>query len=382
MNRIYFDNAASTPLHPEVISAMTDVMDSFFGNPSSIHAFGREGKSIIENSRKSIARRLNCQANEIIFTSGGTEANNLIIRSFVEDLGIKRIITQAIEHKSILETVLDLAKRKGIVLEMLPVDSQGNFEISTLEKKLQNSSLKTLVSLIHGNNEIGNLIDLQQITAICHQHNTYFHSDTVQTVGHYPLDLTLLNIDAISCSAHKFHGPKGNGFAFIKKSLGLKSMITGGGQERNMRSGTENIYGIAGMTKAFEMAYQNLDSYRQKLIELKKYCIQKLTQNIDSVFFTANSINEEKSLYTLLTIGVPIKNTMLSFELDLKNIAVSQGSACNSGATKLSHVLGSVITEEQKENYTFLRISFSIYNTFEEIDTLITELQKIIAKRA
>ena len=379
MKRIYFDNAASTPLHPEVVTAMTDAMDSFFGNPSSIHAFGRESKSIIENSRKMIAHTLNCQSNEIIFTSGGTEANNLIIRSFVENLGIQRIITQPLEHKSVLETCLEMAKKHQVVLEMLPVNHQGNINISDLEKTLENSSLKTLVTLIHGNNEIGNLIDLQKITLICHQYNAYFHSDTVQTIGHYLFDITTLNIDAMSCAAHKFHGPKGNGFAFIKKSLGLKPILTGGGQERSMRSGTENIYGIAGMSKAFQMAYQNLESYRTKLVELKQYCIEKLKKNIDNVAFAGLSDNNN-SLYTLVNAGIPVKNSMLSFELDLKNIAVSQGSACNSGATKLSHVLASVLTDEQKETYTFIRISFSIYNTFEEIDILVNELKNIVSR--
>ncbi|MFV0237090.1 MAG: cysteine desulfurase family protein, partial [Flavobacteriales bacterium] len=259
MGKIYFDNAASTPIHPEVIEKMTQVMQLNYGNPSSTHHLGRESKVIIESARKIISKELNCFPKEIIFTSGGTEANNLILRSAVQDLGVKRIITQSIEHKCVLETILDLSKKHHTIVEVLPVNSKGIFNWEDLEQRLKSTRVKTLVSLIHGNNEIANLIDLEKITQLCHENEALFHSDTVQTIGHYFFDLKKLPIDFLTCSAHKMHGPKGVGFAFVRKSLKIHAVTTGGNQERKMRAGTENIYGIAGLAKAFEMAYENLN---------------------------------------------------------------------------------------------------------------------------
>lgn len=374
MKPIYFDNAASTPLHPEVIEVMTKVMQQAYGNPSSIHSFGRETKSIIEMARKTISSEFKCLPNEIIFTSGGTEANNLVLRSAVHNLGVKRIITQPIEHKSILETVLDLSKRYHVVLEMLPVDAKGNIDLHVLEERLRNQNQKTLVSLIHGNNEIANLLDLEKVTRLCHEYKALFHSDTVQTVGHYSFNLEELPIDFLVGSAHKIHGPKGTGFVFVRKTLGLRSISTGGKQERLMRAGTENVYGIAGLKKAFELAYQNLDENRKKITELKQYAIQQFKSHVENCIFLGESENVENSLYTVLNVGLKNQSDWLAFELDLKGIAISQGSACESGATQKSHVVQSILDSEEQALYTNLRISFSIYNTKEEIDTLIKSI--------
>ncbi len=376
MNTIYFDNAASTPLHQEVIDTMLEIMQNSYGNPSSTHSFGRETKSIIETARKAISKEFKCLPNEIIFTSGGTEANNLILRSAVQDLGVKRIITQPIEHKCILETVLDLSKRYHIVLEMLPVDAKGNIDLHDLEERLRQTDHKTLVSLIHGNNETANIIDLEKVTALCHEHDALFHSDTVQTVGHYRFDLEQLPIDFLVCSAHKIHGPKGAGFAFARKSLGLRPILTGGKQERLMRAGTENVYSIAGLAKAFELAYQHLEENRKKITELKQYAIEQFTKHFTDCIFLGESEDLENSLYTLLNVGLKNQSDWLAFELDLKGIAISQGSACESGAAQKSHVVQSILNPEEQALYTNLRISFSIYNTKEEIDTLIKSLKK------
>ncbi len=375
MEKIYLDNAASTPLHKEVVVKMTEVMQKSYGNPSSTHSFGRETKSIIENARKIIAKELKSQSNEIIFTSGGTEANNLVLRSAVSDLGVKRIITQPIEHKSVLETILDLSKRHQIILEMLPVDSKGTINLKDLEQRLKHTQIKTLVSLIHGNNEIANLIDLQKVARLCHENKALFHSDTVQTIGHYTFDVQNLPIDFLTCSAHKMHGPKGIGFVFARKSLKLRSMITGGKQERNRRSGTENVNGIAGLATAFEMAYENLEENRKKITSLKKYAIEQFKQQFKECIFAGESESLENSLYTVLNVGLKNQSALLAFELDLKGIAISQGSACESGSTKKSHVIQSIYNSEQQETYTHIRISFSIYNTKKEIDFLLKNLK-------
>ncbi len=375
MEKIYLDNAASTPLHKEVVVKMMEIMQNRYGNPSSTHSFGRETKSVIENTRRIIVKELKCQPNEIIFTSGGTEANNLVLRSAVSDLGIKRIITQPTEHKSVLETVLDLSKKHQILLEMLPVDSKGNIDLKDLEQRLKNTQIKTLVSLIHGNNEIANLINLQKVAHLCHESKALFHSDTVQTIGHYTFDLQDLPIDFLTCSAHKIHGPKGVGFIFVRKSLKLHPMITGGKQERNRRSGTENVNGIAGLGKAFEMAHENLQENRKKIKSLKKYTIEQFKQQFKDCIFAGESESLENSLYTILNVGLKNQSALLTFELDLKGIAISQGSACESGSTKKSHVIQSIYNLEQQKAYTHIRISFSIYNTKKEIDFLIKNLK-------
>ncbi len=375
MKTYYLDNAATTPLHDEVVSVMSEVMKNIYGNPSSTHSLGRESKSIIENARKLISKELNCLSNEIIFTSGGTEANNLILRSAVKNLGVKRIITQSIEHKCILETVLELSKEYLVVVEMLPVDENGSISFDDLEFKLKNSELKTMVSLMHGNNEIGNLLDIENVSRICKENNTLFHSDTVQTIGKYKFDLKRLPIDFLTCSAHKIHGPKGVGFVFIRKGLSVKPILTGGKQERNLRSGTENIYGIAGLAKAFELAYLNLYENKLYILDIKKYAINQLKENFPNCIFTGRSNSLDDSVFTVLNVGLKDMSDMIAFELDLKGIAISQGSACESGSVQKSHVIQSILSEKDQIEYTNLRISFSIYNSKEDIDKLIESLK-------
>ncbi|MDR2122886.1 MAG: cysteine desulfurase [Flavobacteriaceae bacterium] len=378
MKKIYLDSAASTLIDDRVIDVMMQSMREDFGNPSATHSFGQEGKSRIEFARKIIANRLNVPANEIIFTSCGTESNNLIIRSCVENLNVKRIITSPLEHKCVLETVRDLKeKHPDIEIVFLPVKNQnGDLDLDALEEYLQENK-PTLVSLMHANNEVGNLLELKPVAELCKKYNALFHSDTVQTLGHYPLDFSDIPIDFASCSAHKFHGPKGAGIAYIRKSTGLKGMITGGAQERNMRAGTENIYGIVGLGKSFELAMNELDERRKIIEELKRYTIDQLSLHIPEIKFNGNCTDFDKSIYTLVSVLLPFPNTMTGFQLDMRGIAVSQGSACASGAAKPSNTLLQLYTQEELDNTTTLRISFSHYNTKEEIDELVKVLLEI-----
>ncbi len=381
MKKIYLDSAASTQIDERVIDTMMESLKEDFGNPSAIHSFGQEGKSKIESARKTIAHWLNVPASEIIFTSCGTESNNLIIRSCIENLGIKRIIISPLEHKCVLETVRDLKeKHPETEIIFLPVkNKKGDLDFDVLEKYLQENK-PTLVSLMHANNEVGNLIDLKFVAELCKKYQALFHSDTVQTMAHYPLDFSDIPIDFASCSAHKFHGPKGSGVAYIRKSSGLKGVTTGGTQERNMRAGTENIYGIIGLGKAFDLAMKELDQRRTYIEELKRYTIEQLSQHIPSVKFNGNSANFEKSIYTLVSVLLPFPNTMVGFQLDMKGIAVSQGSACASGAAKPSNTMLQLYSQEELNNTTTLRISFSHYNTKEDIDELVKALMEIEGK--
>lgn len=380
MQRVYLDNAATTPMHEEVIAAMADCMRSTYGNPSSTHVFGREAKAQMELSRKKIADLLHVHPSEIVFTSCGTESNNFIIRSSVEHLGVERIITSTLEHKCVQETVHEMETHRNIEVLRVKLDSWGTVDYADLEEKLKASPKKTLVTLMHANNEIGNLLDVKKVRALCDEVGAYFHTDTVQTLGHYPLDLHDLGVDFASCSAHKLHGPKGIGFAFVKKSIHFKPQITGGGQERNLRSGTENVYGVVGMAKAFEMALQDLDQHRQHIEGLKTYAIERLRTEIPGIEFNGHSADLEKSLYTVLSLRLPFNNPLIGFELELKGIAVSQGSACSSGAAKVSAVIQSILTPEQIEKSTPLRISFSCYNTKEDIDALVSVLKQVAEK--
>jgi len=376
MKKIYLDHAATTFIYDEVIQAMTDAMKEQIGNPSSVHSFGQEAKASIENARKSIAKLINAHSSEIIFTSCGTESNNLIIRSSIDNLGIKRIVTSALEHKCVLETTLDMMMNKSIEVQILKNNEKGEFSLEELETLLKDEK-PTLVSIMHANNELGNINDIISIGNICHKYNAYYHTDTVQTIGHYPINLNELPIDFASSSAHKFHGPKGAGFAYIKKQTKLKAKITGGGQERNLRSGTENVYGIIGMAKALELSYQNLEQDQNYISDLKQYTINQFKKHFPEVIFNGNSADLNKSLYTLLNVFLPFKNDMIGFQLDLKGIALSQGSACSSGATKPSIVLQKTKTNEELNQHSALRISFSHLNTKEEIDYLITSLLEI-----
>lgn len=380
MQRVYLDNAATTPMHPEVIDIMTQCMLNIYGNPSSTHVFGREAKAQMELSRKKIAELLNVTPSEIVFTSCGTESNNFIIRSCVDYLGVTRIITSTLEHKCVLETVSEMETSRNVEVIRVKLDENGSVDYEELERILKSSDKKTLVSLMHANNEIGNLLDVERVQKLCEENNALFHTDTVQTIGHYPLDFSKLRVDFASCSAHKLHGPKGSGFAFVRKSLNFRPQITGGGQERNLRSGTENVYGVVGLAKAFEMAMQDLDNHRKHIEDLKSYTIQKLKEEIPGIGFNGHSADLEKSLYTVLNIRLPFKDSLIGFELELKGIAVSQGSACSSGASKVSAVIQSVLPPELIETTTPLRISYSCYNTRQDVDTLIIVLKQINEK--
>lgn len=380
MQRVYLDNAATTAIRPEVVDEMANVMKNVYGNPSSTHVFGREAKALIELSRKNIAQRLNVTSAEIYFTSCGTESNNTIIRSCVNDLDVTRIITTDLEHKCVLESVKDLEKREKVDVIRLNILKDGNIDYDQLEELIKDQSKKTLVSLMHANNEIGNLTDVKHIAKICQENNTLFHTDTVQTVGHYDLDLKDLGVDFASCSAHKIHGPKGAGFLYAKKATHIKPLISGGGQERGLRSGTENVYGIVGLSKSLDLALDELDAHISHIKEIKQYTIDQLKEAIPGVAFNGLSEDLEKSLYALLSIKLPFHDSLIGFELELAGIAVSQGSACSSGAAKVSLVMSTLYNDEEIDQMTPLRVSFSYETTKEDIDILISTLKKIAAK--
>lgn len=377
MDKIYLDNAATTPLSAEVIDAMVDTMKITFGNPSSTHSFGQDAKIIIENVRRQIADYLHVTPAEIIFTSCGTESNNMIIKSSVEHLGVERIISSPLEHKCVSESILEMKNRKGVEVNYIRPNEKGDIELSKLEELLKSSDKKTLVSLMHANNEIGNLVDLKKMAELCKQYNALFHSDTVQTMSHMPLDLSEITLDFASCSAHKFHGPKGVGFAFIRKSSGLKGIITGGPQERSLRAGTENVSGIAGLGKALELAITHMDEYTSYMQDIKQYTIDQVSAAIPGVKFNGRSAEIENSLYTVVSILLPFKNPLIGLQLDMKGIAISQGSACSSGASKPSMVMMMLLSEEEMENCTPLRVSFSHLTTKSEIDAFVKALIEI-----
>ncbi len=376
MNKIYLDNAATTPLAEEVIDSMVQVLKVNFGNPSSTHSFGQEAKILIETVRREVADFLKVTPAEIVFTSCGTESNNMIIKSCINHLGVQRIITSPMEHKCVAETVMDMKKRKGIEVVYLRPDNKGDLSLTDLEKQLKNSDKKTLVSLMHANNEIGNILDIKKVAEICKENGALFHSDTVQTMAHVELDFSDIQVDFASCSAHKFHGPKGSGFAFIRKSSGLKGIITGGPQERSLRAGTENVCGIVGLGKALELSLKNMEAYSTHMKNLKKYAVNRLSEAIPGIKFNGRS-GEEASLYTVLSLLLPFKDPMIGLKLDMKGIAVSQGSACSSGASKPSMVMMMILDEEEMQNSTPLRVSFSHMTTEAEIDILVDALKEI-----
>jgi len=374
MKKVYLDNASTTQLRPEVIQEMTKVLIEDFGNPSSTHSFGRNAKSILELSRKSIAKCLNASSQEIIFTSCGTEANNWILRSAVRDLKVERIILSKIEHHAVLHTVEHLQKEFGIQVDYVAVKPNGEIDITDLVDLLS-QEIKTLISLMHVNNEIGTVLDVEKVGRICEQHNALFHSDMVQAVGKLEIDLKSIPIDFMVASAHKFHGPKGIGFAFVKKNSGLQPLFYGGEQEKGLRSGTEAVHQIAGMAKALDFSYANLEIERKHIQELKSYLISQL-----EIEFPAFEINGTlDGFYTILNVLLPFsedKTAMILFHLDMKGIAVSRGSACQSGSIKPSHVLAEILSNEDLKKPS-LRISFSHFNTKEDVDLLITTLKNI-----
>lgn len=378
MQKVYLDNAATTPIRQEVIGQMQDALANCFGNPSSTHAFGRTAKTGIEQARKTVAKYLNAHPSEIIFTSGGTEADNMILRCAVRDLGVATIITSKIEHHAVLHTAEELVKEFGIQLVFVDLDTYGNPDLSHLEKLLEEGDSKKLVSLMHINNEIGNKIDIEAICRLCKEKEALIHSDTVQSIGHYAWDVQQVPIDFMTAAAHKFHGPKGIGFAFIRKNAGLKPLIFGGSQERGFRAGTEPFHNIIGLETAFKAAYDNLDEETTYVRGLKEYFISELNKNIPGVVFNGYSGDIEKSTYTLVNVRLPFskdKALMLQFHLDLKGVACSKGSACQSGSNSGSHVLSTLLNKEELEKPS-VRFSFSMYNTKEELDYVIGVLKE------
>ena len=379
MRQVYFDSAATTQLRDEVIDRMTQVMRNNYGNASSSHNYGRSSKALIENSRKRIASYFNVSASEIYFTSGGTEVDNLVLRSAVRDLGVTEIITSKIEHHAIVHTLDELIKEYSLTVKFVHLDPKGLINYEHLEQ-LIDPSKKQLVSLMFINNEIGNKLDIKRVANLCKSNNVLFHSDTVQAIGFYRLDLKEIPLDFLAASAHKFHGPKGVGFAFIRKNKGLKALIVGGEQERGLRAGTEAIHNIVGMEEALKLAYENLEKERDYITNLKHYFIDQLKLNFTEVAFNGACEDTEQSAYKLINVRLPIapeKGSLLQFQLDLKGIACSRGSACQSGSTQASHVLTELLTPEELAKPS-LRFSFSIYNTKEEIDYVIEVLKEFI----
>ncbi|MEN9969334.1 MAG: hypothetical protein RIR94_1531 [Bacteroidota bacterium] len=374
---VYLDNAATTPVAPEVVEAMIPVLYHAFGNPSSTHAFGRQAKALIENSRRSIAQALNCAPAELIFTSGGTEADNMALHAAVTQLGVKRIITSAIEHHAVGHTAEALKAHESIEVVNLTLDAKGNINMQELEQLLQDQT-PTLVSLMHANNEIATLLPITEVAQLCRRYGAFFHSDTVQTMGHYHFDLAALDIDFITCAAHKFHGPKGVGFLYVNKKTRVNPLIHGGAQERGLRGGTENIAGVVGLAKAIELAYTDIEAHQAHVWGLKSYMITQLQTLFPDVHFHGET-SYEKALYTVLNVCLPAtpKSGLLLFTLDLKGVAVSGGSACTSGAAKGSHVLEGIGADMSRPN---ARFSFSRFTTKEEIDYALQQLEQVYQK--
>jgi cysteine desulfurase len=377
MRRVYLDNAATTPISEEVIEVMTHCMREHYGNPSSIHAQGRIVRAEIEQARKKIAGYLGASIGEIFFTSGGTESNNMALRCAVRDLGVQRIISSPTEHHCVGHTLEQLGK-KGIEIQLIDVCGKGKLDYDGLENLIKSSNKKTLVSLMHANNEIGTLTDMERISEMCEANGAYYHSDTVQTIGHFPMDVSKTRINFLSGSAHKFHGPKGVGFIYINGDSLIKPFIHGGGQERNMRAGTENVYGIVGMAKALELACDNMETKQERIESLRSYMKQQLLENFEDIQF--NGDHDGNYLYTVLSVSFPPspKSEMLLLMLDINGISASGGSACSSGAEKGSHVMDAVKADPKRKP---IRFSFSHYNTKEEIDYVIEKLKTMIAVR-
>ncbi len=376
MQRVYFDNAATTPISEEVISAMLPVLRGQFGNPSSIHAEGRSVRAVIESARKTVAQAIGASTAEIFFTSGGTESNNMAIKCAVRDLGVRRIISSPTEHHCGLHAIEAAQKNDGIEVVWLPVDELGHVDVQALEQALQESAgVKTLVSLMHANNEIGTMLDLEKVSALCRQYGVLFHTDTVQTIGHFPINVQNTPVNFLSGAAHKFHGPKGVGFIYINPESTIKPFIDGGAQERNMRGGTENVYGIVGLAKALELATHELEARTQHIREVRNYLKERLLETFDDIQF--NGDFDGACLYTVLSVSFPPspKNELLLLSLDIAGVSASGGSACSSGAEKGSHVLEAIGADPARKS---IRFSFSHYNTKEEVDFVVEKLKAIL----
>jgi len=375
MERIYFDNAATTPLDPVVLETMMPYLTEKFGNPSSIYSYGRESRMAIEQARKTVARLLHAHPAEIFFTSGGTESSNAAIRAAVQDLGCRHIISSPLEHHATLHTVTYYKDRGEATLHMLNVLSNGHVDLDQLDNMLADLDEKVLVSLMHANNETGNLLDIQRVAEICKKYGAVFHSDTVQTLGHYAFDLSKLPIHFITGAAHKFHGPKGVGLLYINEQIKVKPNIHGGAQERNMRAGTENVYGIVGFAKALELASERMEEESAYINELRNYMAEELKKHIPDVEFNGDSFGN--SLYTILSVSFQKseKAEMLLFNLDINHICASGGSACTSGAQQGSHVIRAIYPGSDRST---VRFSFSRRNTRKEIDEVISKLKTLV----
>jgi cysteine desulfurase len=372
--KVYLDNAATTAIDKQVLEEMLPYLTEHYGNPSSIHAYGRKAKAAVEKARKIVAKYLNASTSEIFFTGSGTEASNTIIKCSVRDLGVQRVISSPTEHHCVLHSI-ESVRKEGVEVEFVKLDDKGNVNLAELENLLKKDSLKTLVSLMHANNEIGTMLPLDEIATLCQQYNAYFHSDTVQTIGYLPFNLQQTKMHFISGSAHKFHGPKGVGFMYINSQLKLNPFIDGGAQERNMRAGTENVAGIVGLGKALELAVETMDDNRHYILGLKRYLQQTLTTEISDIEFNGETA-EANSNYKVLSVSFPPheKSELLLFNLDIAGIAASGGSACSSGSEKGSHVLEAIGANPKRKS---VRFSFSKYNTKEELDYVISVLKKV-----
>lgn len=376
MNRVYFDNAATTPISGEVIDAMLPVLRNQYGNPSSIHAEGRSVRALIENARKTVARSIGASTAEIFFTSGGTESNNMALKCAVRDLGVQRIISSPIEHHCGLHTIESVQQQADVEVVWLPVNALGRVDMNALEQALaDNGGKKTMVSLMHANNEIGTMIDLDQVSALCAQYGALLHSDTVQSIGHFHLDVGKTPIHFLSGAAHKFHGPKGVGFIYINGECPVHPFIDGGGQERNMRGGTENVYGIVGLAKALELACAEMEERADHIRSIRQYMIERLQESFDDIQFNGDLYGH--SLYTVLSVSFPPspKNELLLLSLDIAGVSASGGSACSSGAEKGSHVLSAIEADPARKS---IRFSFSHYNTRDEVDFVVEKLKSIL----
>lgn len=377
MERVFFDNAATTPLNETVLEVMVETMRHNNGNPSSIHAEGRKARAAIEQARKQIAKYLNASIGEIFFTSGGTESNNMALKCAVRDLGVTRIISSPTEHHCVLHSLEALEKTGEVEVIYVRLDDKGRVEVPHLEALLQDKTRKTLVSLMHANNEIGTMIDLEVISELCQKQDALFHSDTVQTMGYYKIDVNKTKVSFLSGSAHKFHGPKGIGFIYINNENIIKPYIDGGAQERNMRGGTENLYGIIGLAKAMELAYENMEARRAHIMKVRNYLHQQLIESFEDIIFNGDL---ENGHYKLLNASFPpsSKSDMLLFNLDISGVSVSGGSACSSGSNQGSHVIGALHSNSER---TALRFSLSHLNTVEEVDLVIEKLKAALAEK-
>ncbi len=377
MSRIYFDNAATTALDPEVLDAMMPYLTEKFGNPSSVYSYGRETKLAIENARKSVARILNAAPGEIFFTSGGTESTNTAIAAAIRDLGCKHIITSPLEHHATLHTVEYYAHTGQADLSFVKLAENGHIDMADLERLLASSKVRTVITLMHANNEIGNLLDIKAVGELCRKYDAIFHSDTVQTVGHYPFNLKEIYVHFINGAAHKFHGPKGVGILYVNENVSIKPYLNGGSQERNMRAGTENLYGIVGFAKALELATNRFEQDSEHIKSVKLYMAEKLKENFPDVVFNGDTFGN--SLYTVLNVSFPHseKSEMLLFNLDMAGICVSGGSACTSGASSLSHVI-KAISEGNATDVVPIRFSFCKHNTKAEVDIVIAKLKELV----